>query len=559
MPQTVYIDGQNNVRVVDAGPPGPPGFASGGGPSGPTDLIPLPISRNAPWTGWVQFEGFPLATFAGGGYRMALGFASHPIASVALEATGHSPMILGTGEDVNFLSVLLAPNINEFSLEDFEAMYVGATYRLTASIASTGGPAPSERIVGQWPLLAATFAAGNPSSAEIESLVALAARRISMPLAADEVLLGLQIDVFDGDGETFATELQANVAIMQVSAWFGELEDTPSINPSSMHTYLGMQASVAMATRYSAPLFGPKSMVATGNGLLFAETGINELGGLEALALASLTTQYLEGDEQLVLSTQRLQVTNAPTDPNDVARLQDLAGAGGEYTPVPSGVSYLISSSELIDPGDKMFYTINLTDAEAFYFAWGNTEANVVARPIVVVNGPSTGSATVEIQAAEANNQSFTVNAGEIWLIFSRVTRCDPPEGTDLGISSSSWVKIHTAPVVAQIGEIRKSKAQDTQSGTTLLLTAQVLGISAADQVLDVPNPGLGQSATFIVDIYNTSGSTKYVNFVAPGHPNHYPCGSDGVGIADGVTRSFWIVVVGSSSGDPAIDFKEIP
>lgn len=430
MAQTVIIDSNNVVRVVDSGPVGPPGF----GASDPTELLPLAISRQAPWSGWVQFNGMPLATQALYGLRQAMAFAAVPLMTGVLESTGVAPIYASSGQEIQM-------SVTGFGVDYTTGLYPeDHTLRVTATTVNmtSGEWGPEEVILLEGPLLPATFT-NLPTENELDSLLDEATIRSSFTLPAGTGILFLRIDVLDGDGLLMDLEaspelLSLNLALHRVSMWEGALAATPRVDPNSGHTWFGMQNTTHSAARMVSYVEDKQiDTMLIGGGMYSAYQRFTDLISMGSPLTTSFELQVDDEEDPTALhwSTPRLRVTSAPVHDHDVARLIDLTG---------------------------------------------------------------------EIQKLAAQE---------------------------------------TAPTVDGV----------------LPITTAELTIPTNDQEFTIPNPGIGRSATFTITFSNTSGSTKFVDFVPV--PNNYGGGSGASGFADGTNRRFVMVVTGGASA-PSVDMVEI-
>ena len=249
MTQSVTVGRDNVVRVFEAGPIGPPGF-SGGGKSGPVELLPLPISRQTPWSGWVQFDGFPVGTNSWFGIRSAMLWAAVPAMTMILDDGGSSPLFISDGDTHNLSITVLGTNYNTGVFPE------GSQVRVTAFLVSLNGvpiPEGEETLVLLQDDLYTPPPGSIPDKDALLELFEAGTTKTTFSIPEGYAILFLTIDVLDATGERFSPETLPNgdtLLLNKLSIWKGDPDEDPVVDINDGYAFLGMQVQTNVVTRY---------------------------------------------------------------------------------------------------------------------------------------------------------------------------------------------------------------------------------------------------------------------------------------------------------------------
>lgn len=498
MPQTIYIDRDNNVRVVESGPIGPAGFG-GGGASGPRELLPVTAARLAPFVGWSQM-GVPFQTTSFFGHRVGIAFLGMPMVTVSLETLFPlAPLYISAGGDVNFSVTAMGV---DFAGNNFPE---GVTLRVIAQVANLSGGETEERVIGEGPLLGQNFT-GPPESQEFfDELIESLTQRYTFNLALNESILGISMQAYDSEGAPFDLETMNLVCgLVKTSMWVGDPEADAVVDINAPYTLLGQQAQTVLSTIYnSGGVFGGSSgtfLQVFGGGIIgmlpiFDDgefTGIDSLLGPVPDNEAAPTS--------LVWQTSKMRVLSPPDDPTSVVRLMDVPDITPGFRTAPPEDNYLlIGNNHVVDPRGAHTFKVQLTTGENFSWSWANIPDLLTATPTVVIYGPEEGSVVVTVSSANGYNAIKEIKFGEIWLARSTQWIKTPSEDPDLSEGATAFFKVQDSPGLTEVPKTRLMYAQSVVDGGLNKIAIDTVRTDLPTpeglEFIDFVNPGLNKYA----------------------------------------------------------------
>lgn len=548
MPQTVIVDRDGVVRVVDAGPPGPPGFGTRGGDDTPIEMLGVAQSRSLPWTSWTQFGGIPLHAMGVGPYKFTIGFATAPMTMAAISDMGMAPLHLNLDpENKRFGMAAFLLNISGDGSPPSEV--VGSRMVVTGYILpSVGGDMEQRELLNvELPVITLSHA---PTPDEFNAIVGAVTNAVSLNMELGEFLVGLQVDVKNEDGTPF-DHPSWNIGVLRTSIWQGDLDVVPRIDVSSPYTFNGMglpQVNGLKLVRRGvdiAATFAPQGLF-FGHLVVNEETGQFEADGYNTLEAIVEDAEDPEDPSVVALRAGVLRSTNPPNHPQDVVRLSDVDLVRADWR---FAAAELVSTG-VMNPSDYPLAYVDIS--EDMTLTYTNEPSPRIS--FLVVRGVGETPATLTIRGDSQADVTITVAPGEVYHYTVRSTHMgSPTEDPEIAQVEVTGRKIVEAPeAVTPSGQLQYTAAQRSITDDELKLQSFTQAIEANDQVVHVPNPGAGRSSVVQLEVQNTSGSTKTLEFDCP--TNHFaPAG----GVVGGSTRRFWIVVTGGET-EPSVDAVDI-
>jgi hypothetical protein len=541
MPQSVYIDENNNVRIREAGPVGPAGFG-GAVDDTPVEMLGVAQSRSLPWTGWTQFNGVPLYTYAMDEHRFTIGFSTTEMTLLSYTDQGYGPLLLGDGVAKNIAMMALLVPLREEVTEIPEAVASARIKVIGVAHSATDGTAMIELI--DEPIYALSPGEGSPSAEMMVEIAESATYETSITLPEGKRIIGLRLMIVNEDGTPFE-ESTWNVAVVRTSIWEGESGIVPRLDLASPYTLSGLTTPQFNAIKMVRGGEDIVSMI-TPNGMHWGHFKVEDAGfiqdGLADLRAITVEMDEAEGETtKLFLQASRLRVSAEPVGPLDVVRFGDLPeGTGGAAYVAPSYDAY---SAFTMEPGQVPHIWADMTEDMNVSFL-----NNGLTRAVVMIARGGTEAKSLTLVGSESSGTSITIHPGDVYYFSILARPPAPPEDhhPDLSVLEIAYRRIVSAPAVT--GPLPYAHAQRPPVDNELPIDSLTTEVEADDQVMHVPNPGVGRWVTLRLRVFNNTGSTKSLNFDCTA--NHFP---PSLGVPDGYDDNFWLVVMGGESA-PTID-----
>lgn len=311
------------------------GGEGGASPDAPWDLMPMPLSRIFPFSGWTQFEGLPLATVGYGLFNQTVAFGAAPVEGA--NYTGANP---GGEYDVGPAPLFLPRNDLPLRIRfigmviPFEAVPSERTWEVavTGYVYNTATNEVNPELLAVLPALDEPIFVTPPSPGEFGELISSLTRDVEFEyeLGADEIVMGVQLQLREAVTEEVPLpEDNIGWSIAQFSVYQANEASSPRVNVDDANTWGLTQFVSATGLR----VFGLNSGWGSsfgGNSITWSKLQATAEGGIEVAASAGLTAllQEPEGDPVFVtLVADRLRVVEVPSSPDDVVRKSDLDAA----------------------------------------------------------------------------------------------------------------------------------------------------------------------------------------------------------------------------------------
>lgn len=546
MGQTVIVDSDNVVRVIDAGPPGPPGFGvQRGGDTGPIEMLGVSQSRSLPWTSWTQFNGIPLYALSFGPHKFTTAFASVPASLMSYSDQGLAPLHINLDpENKRIAMTAFLVNLTGAAVEAPE----GARIVVTGAILTPEDGSEVEEVV----LLDAPVyvlppdTVGPPSLEDFDAIIASSTYESELALSEGTLLLTLEARIVDEEGAGF-TDNRWTLGILRTSIWQGPENIIPRIDVSSPYTFQGMTApqvnavKIAMGGSSVATFISPQ-------GMFFGHLKVDpDTGQFVGDGSASFETVVEPGEDPedaslVTLRATGLRVLRTPSNPNDVVRLIDIDGGLPELQPMNS--AYQVDTSTQLDGAS---YSIAYVDMnEDITLSFKNNALNTLMQ-LIVLGGSE--ARTLTLHGYGGLNSETVINPGEVYHFTVLASHVDTPEDPDIADISFDNRKLVEAPAPAEpLGQTPYQHAQYLVTDDVLRLDSVTQTIVANDQIVHVPNPGSGRWCLTKLNVANYSGSTKTLNLDCDS--NHF---SPSSGVPDGTEQHMWLIIIGGADG-PFVD-----
>lgn len=314
----------------------PVDFASGegGGASaeGPWDLMPMPLSRMFPFSGWTQFEGLPLATIGYGLFNQTIGFGGAPIEGV--NYTGANP---GSESDVGQAPVFMRRNNLPLRIRftgmviQFEAVPTERTWEVAVGgfVYNTSTNTVSPEVLAVLPALGEPTFTAPPTPDEFGAILESLTRDVAFDyeLAENEIVVGLSLQLREAVTEEIPLpEEGVGWSIAQFSIYQSDEPAVPKVNVDDANTWGLTQFVSAAGVRVFGINTGWGTMIGP-NGIGWSKFRAAAGGGLEVVDTANLIPLLVEveGDDPFVaMVAENLRVNTPPSHDEDVVRKIDL-------------------------------------------------------------------------------------------------------------------------------------------------------------------------------------------------------------------------------------------
>lgn len=289
---------------------------------GPAELLPLTVSRQAPWAGWTQFDGLPLSFQSFGGMRVTSAWAAAPLLS-AMPPTGIGATdvmyLVKTDQSVrvrliNFLVSYLGVDLTDS----------GHTTRISALIGISESEDPPEWVtLAEVPTFGLPVLMAPPSPDEMDDYLAAGTQDVDIieNLPANSAILQMRLQVFLDEEEVDPAE-QIGMMLHQLSLYESDQAADPRLDLNQGNLFSGMNTPVVIRSRTVGESEWLTDM--SSDEIVWSRYGLNLDGSLEIVASATLEAELVGEADVPSLMASRLRVDGDPEDDLDVVRKQDL-------------------------------------------------------------------------------------------------------------------------------------------------------------------------------------------------------------------------------------------